>query len=133
MDTPNPSGNCLAPSEYRALQISPGSVSYVGQSMSNVIRYKADIRPVTETLMLTATRGNDENVFFLQLESVNSLAAFGHAVIDGKRYDGHAEGLLLGLRRMRVLPKSIRLYQATAAPPCTAFRTGRGQQESFLV
>ena len=73
------------------IEISPGSVSYVGQSMSNALLsgwYYGDIRPIAEAVSLSSDGSSDENVFFLQLESINALAAFGRAVVDRRPYEG---------------------------------------------
>jgi arylsulfatase A-like enzyme len=72
-----------------ALYLAPPTAGYVGQSVSNLVlslRYHAAVQPVSETMRLSDASASDENVFFLQLESLNALAAFGQAVVEGRHY-----------------------------------------------
>jgi hypothetical protein len=70
--------------------IRPGFSSYVGQSLASTVaayRYP-DLHPFAESVTLQADKESNENIFFLQLESVNAVAGLGHAAIDGKAYKG---------------------------------------------
>ena len=84
----------------------PDSSSYIGQSSSNLLtaaRYQAFVLPVYERLELFPDASSEENVFFLQLESVNAVAALGKAVVGGRKYSDIYVPNLVELSRNGVL------------------------------